>query len=139
MNSACGGIVIDPAGRVLLRKPAGLHKGRVWTFAKGKRFPGESPEQTAIREVLEETGVEGRILKPIQSEPDHSDRELYFLMAPVRETHQHDQETEAVVWASQEEAEELLSMTSDEGRRQRDLMLLEAAYSLFRILQAQGG
>ncbi len=138
MSRACGGIVIDPAGRVLLRKPVAQHKGRVWTFAKGKPFPGETPEQTALREVFEETGVTGRILKPIEWENGRAEREVYFLMTPVSQTQQHDHETEAVVWATKEEAEELLSMTIDEERRRRDLTLLQQAYVLFLNLNPPG-
>jgi 8-oxo-dGTP pyrophosphatase MutT (NUDIX family) len=40
---------IRPAG-----KPAGL-----WALPKGRIDPGERPEATAIREVREETGIEG--------------------------------------------------------------------------------
>jgi 8-oxo-(d)GTP phosphatase len=36
-----------------------------WSFPKGKADPGESPEETAIREVLEETGYHCRIVTPI--------------------------------------------------------------------------
>lgn len=135
MRRACGGIVIDLAGRVLLRKPAAQHKGRVWTFAKGKPLPGESPEQTAVREVLEETGVLGRILGPVQVDATVPDADLYYLMAPLEEKNQHDSETEAVVWATRDEAEELLGMTSDDTRRLRDLRLLHAAFVLY---QAKG-
>src|SRR5205814_6042280 len=46
MKRACGGVLIDESGRVLLRKPKDLHKTRVWTFAKGKPEPGETAEQT---------------------------------------------------------------------------------------------
>jgi 8-oxo-dGTP pyrophosphatase MutT (NUDIX family) len=37
----------------------------VWALPKGKIDPGESPAETAVREVLEETGVEGRIVEKL--------------------------------------------------------------------------
>jgi 8-oxo-dGTP pyrophosphatase MutT (NUDIX family) len=38
-----------------------------WSFPKGKADPGESIEQTALREVREETGLECRIIGPLSS------------------------------------------------------------------------
>jgi 8-oxo-dGTP pyrophosphatase MutT (NUDIX family) len=37
------------------------------TLAKGKMEPGETVEQTALREIVEETGVTGRIVEPLQT------------------------------------------------------------------------
>lgn len=131
MKMAFGGVVIDITGRVLLRRPTGLHKTRVWTFAKGKSEPGETPEQTALREVREETGVVGRILSKVRSGEVPEVRDEFFLMAVVEDTHQFDAETAAVVWATQEEAEELISLTGDDERRLRDLKVLQAAFAEF--------
>lgn len=36
------------------------------TLAKGKMEPGETIEQTALREIVEETGIEGRIVDSLQ-------------------------------------------------------------------------
>ena len=44
-----------------------LRRGRQWVFPKGHLERGERPEDTAIREVREEAGVEIRILQPIGS------------------------------------------------------------------------
>ena len=38
---------------------------RVWIFPKGHVEPGETVEQTALREAAEEAGVAGRIVAPI--------------------------------------------------------------------------
>jgi len=35
------------------------------SLPKGKMEPGETVEQTALREIAEETGMEGKIIKPI--------------------------------------------------------------------------
>ena len=129
MKKAFGGVLIDPAGRVLLRKPAGLHKTRVWTFAKGKPLEGETAEQTALREVFEETGVRAKIVRQLVIPP--SELELsddYYLMVPLEETGQFDAETTAIVWATREQADELISMTEDAERRLRDLKILRFAY-----------
>lgn len=36
-----------------------------WTLPKGKQEPGETIEETALREIEEETGIRGKILQPI--------------------------------------------------------------------------
>ncbi|HTL16633.1 MAG TPA: NUDIX domain-containing protein [Patescibacteria group bacterium] len=129
MKRACGGVLINDAGRVLLRKPTAMHKTRVWTFAKGKPLEGETAEQTALREVLEETGVRARIIRRLllpSEEPEI--RDDYFLMVPLEETGRFDGETAAIVWATKEEADELISMTEDAERRLRDLKILRLAF-----------
>jgi 8-oxo-dGTP diphosphatase len=132
MKRACGGVLIDETGRVLLRKPRDLHKTRVWTFAKGKPEEGETPEQTALREVFEETGVRARIIRPIQMPPEETAiTDDFFLMAPLEQTGQFDDETVATVWAAKEEAEELISMTEDLERRTRDIKILQFAFQTF--------
>ena len=42
-------------------RPAGKEPG-VWALPKGIIGPGEKPEETALREVAEETGVEARLV-----------------------------------------------------------------------------
>jgi 8-oxo-dGTP pyrophosphatase MutT (NUDIX family) len=60
------------AGGVLVRRlrgrwvfaairPAGKEPG-VWALPKGLIGPGEKPEETALREVAEETGAQGRLV-----------------------------------------------------------------------------
>ena len=58
--SAGGVLVRRLRGRWMLAaiRPAGRDK-RVWALPKGLIDPGESAEATALREVAEETGVEG--------------------------------------------------------------------------------
>jgi 8-oxo-dGTP pyrophosphatase MutT (NUDIX family) len=132
MKRAYGGVLINDVGRVLLRKPTGLHKTRVWTFAKGKPENGEVGEQTALREVFEETGVRAKIVRRVPIPPDElAIQDEYFLMIPIEETGRFDDETTAIVWATKVEAEELISMTEDPVRRLRDLKILRFAFEVF--------
>lgn len=131
MKRAYGGVLVNDAGRVLLRKPAGLHKTRVWTFAKGKPLDGETAEQTALREVLEETGVRAKIIRVLSNSDGLGSQDEYYLMVPVEETGRFDEETTAIVWATKPEAEELISMTVDPERRARDLKILQCAFDLY--------
>lgn len=129
MKRAYGGVLINETGRVLLRKPRGLHKTRVWTFAKGKPNEGETAQETALREVFEETGVRAKVVRVLNEEAASQDE--YFLMEPVEETGRFDEETTAIVWATKAEAEEMISMTEDPERRDRDLRILQSAFDLY--------
>jgi 8-oxo-dGTP pyrophosphatase MutT (NUDIX family) len=135
MKRAYGGVVINAASQVLLREPAGHYKGDRWTFAKGKPEPGESPEQTALREVFEETGCRAVIVARIPGSFDGS-RTIneYFLMAPLEDTRRFDGETQAVHWASAEEARQLIELNERPRRRRRDLRVLKLALAMFRSL-----
>ena len=132
MKKAYGGVLINDAGHVLLREPANHYGGYVWTFAKGNPDPGESAEEAALREVLEETGVVGKIAAKIPGSFDGSTTSNdYFLMEPQRDTGKFHWETQAVTWATEEEAKDLISKTRNLKGRERDLSLLDAAFSLF--------
>lgn len=135
MKKAYGGVVINPAGEVLLREPADHYHGYAWTFAKGKPLSGESPPETALREVFEETGVRARILLKLPGSFDGSrTSNEYFLMSPVEETGKFDSETIAVRWVTRPEATQMILQTIKPRRRRRDLRVLKAAYALMEGL-----
>ncbi len=136
MKKAYGGVVINTDGRVLLREPTGHYKCDFWTFPKGKPEFHESPEQTALREVLEETGCRARILAKIPRSFDGSrTSNKYFLMALVEDTGLFDAETQAVRWAKGTEARQLIQLNLKPRRRRRDLRVLRLALALYRSLR----
>jgi len=45
-------------------RPQGKPQG-IWALPKGNLDPGETPAETAVREVLEETGVHGRLVEKL--------------------------------------------------------------------------
>ncbi len=71
---AASGADVVAAGAVVTRKgPQGrevllVHRPKYddWSFPKGKQDPGEHVTATAVREVLEETGVEIRLGRPLR-------------------------------------------------------------------------
>ncbi|MBW3622277.1 MAG: NUDIX domain-containing protein [Armatimonadetes bacterium] len=125
---AYGGIVFDDAGRVLLRRPRGGWGGYAWTFPKGAPDGGESPEETALREVREETGCTCKIRAEIpgvfESETCYT---RYYLMRPLCISREWDAETEAVCWVTPDEALSLIAQTITPIGRQRDRDALVAA------------
>jgi 8-oxo-dGTP pyrophosphatase MutT (NUDIX family) len=64
--SAGGVLVRTVAGepRLAAIRPQGKRPG-TWVLPKGNIDPGESPAETALREVREETGVEGRLVEKL--------------------------------------------------------------------------
>ena len=116
---AAGGLVVrrgESGPEVLL-----VHRPRYddWTFPKGKRDPGETDEQCAVREVEEETGVRCRLrteLLPTR----YADRRRrtkvvrYWLMEQVSAaSFVPNDEIDDVVWVPVSEAAERLSYPHD--------------------------
>ena len=86
-----------------------------WGFVTGEVEPGEQPEDAAIREVKEETGLEVRITGEVIGERDHpqTGRHMtYLAVRPVRGRTNvfvgDRSELAEVRWASLAEAEDLL-------------------------------
>jgi 8-oxo-dGTP pyrophosphatase MutT (NUDIX family) len=64
---SAGGVLVKMIrGRPMVAaiRPQGRPPG-VWALPKGNLDPGERPEETAMREVREETGVEGRLVEKL--------------------------------------------------------------------------
>lgn len=128
-NARYGGVVFDKKGRVLLRKPTDEFDGYVWTFAKGRCKPGETPHETAARETREETGLEVEVGRRIPGLfRGGTGMNVYFLMEPIEDHQDFDpKETEEVRWVTPDEARELIGKTRNQVGRKRDLAVLDAA------------
>ena len=78
--AACA--LIDADGRVLIaERPAGKAMAGLWEFPGGKVEAGETPEETLIRELLEELGIVVRdaCLAPL-SFASHAYPDFHLLM-----------------------------------------------------------
>lgn len=71
-------LIVHPSGRYNRKRP--------YSIAKGVVEPGELPEQTALRETLEETGLECRIVKPLGEVDYKKSRKtvIGYLAEPIR-------------------------------------------------------
>ena len=93
-----------------------------WTLPKGTPNDRESREETALREVAEETGLDVRITAPfdsiqytfVQRGLRINKTVIYFLMEPTGgDLARHDHEFETVRWISFEEAQQLLTFETE--------------------------
>ncbi|MDO4911224.1 MAG: NUDIX hydrolase [Corynebacterium sp.] len=112
---------IMAAGAVLMRDGlyAVIHRPHYddWSLAKGKVDKGENLPQTAVREILEETGYEihlgkliGKVTYPIKT---HTKVVFYWTAEVVGGEFTPNKEVDEIRWLPYEEAHELLSYEVD--------------------------
>ena len=123
--TSAGGIVVrheDGRPQLVVGSRRRERDGRAWTLPKGTPKRGESTEETALREVGEETGLEVRItgvLDSIQYVFVQSGTRIhktvhYFLMEPVGGSlDRHDREFDEVRWIDFDEAPRVLSFETE--------------------------
>jgi 8-oxo-dGTP pyrophosphatase MutT (NUDIX family) len=123
--TSAGGIVVrtaDGRSQLVVGSRRRERDGRTWTLPKGTPKRGETTEETALREVAEETGLEVRITGPldsiqyvfVQSGTRIHKTVHYFLMEPTGgDLAGHDHEFEEVRWIDFEEAPRILSFETE--------------------------
>jgi 8-oxo-dGTP pyrophosphatase MutT (NUDIX family) len=133
---AAGGVVFrdrDGTPEVVL---TGRHADGTWVFPKGTPDVGEEIEDTALREVEEETGLKVRILRDLGTTdywfaaPGERVHKFvhFFLMEPTGgDTSAHDHEYDEVRWVPADEARRLLSFDTYREILERALAAAEEA------------
>lgn len=97
-----------------------------WQLPKGLVNAGEDPEATALREVAEETGLQTRLVAPIdvieywyygnrgaKKVRFHKRVHFYLLEYVAGDVTDHDDEVEEARWVSLEEAKAMLAFASE--------------------------
>ena len=123
--TSAGGIVVrfeDGQPWLVVGSRRRERDGRTWTLPKGTPNAGETTQETALREVTEETGLHVRITGPLDAiEYDfmQSGRRIhktvhYFLMEPTGGgLDQHDHEFDEVRWIRFDEAPTILTFETE--------------------------
>ncbi|MBM4421644.1 MAG: NUDIX hydrolase [Chloroflexi bacterium] len=115
---AAGGVVMRTGKRGPEVVLAGRSADRTWVFPKGTPDKGESIEETALREVREETGLEVRIVRPIgatdywfaaDGRRVHKVVHFFLMEATGGDLSRHDAEYDDVRWVGAAEARRMLS------------------------------
>ena len=126
---------ISAGGVIYRRLPQGLEVcliatqgGKAWQLPKGLIEHGEKPEVAATREVEEETGLRGDLVKPLEKieywyvweedgERTRVHKYVYFFLYRYTggSTEDHDDEVDEARWFALAEAQERLSFEGERG------------------------
>ena len=117
---SAGGVVVD-GNKVLVIKTKNLQEEVVQTFPKGHIEKREKSEDSAVREVEEETGYRCEIVSLLDN-VQYWFRDKgqlvkktvkWFLMKPIEKIGEPDSEIISVEWLDKNEAKNVLSYKSD--------------------------
>jgi 8-oxo-dGTP pyrophosphatase MutT (NUDIX family) len=113
LEISAGGVVYRGTGNELRIQLIQDRFGKI-TLAKGKMEPGETVEQTALREIDEETGITGSVVCPLETihytygTPDSGpvDKEVHYFLVEATggDLHAQIEEISGVEWVSPQEA-----------------------------------
>ncbi|HKY50549.1 MAG TPA: NUDIX hydrolase [Candidatus Limnocylindria bacterium] len=116
--TAAGGVVMRGTGDDAEVVLTGRTSDGTWVFPKGTPDAGESLEETAVREVREETGLAVSIVAPIgvtdywfavPGERVHKFVHFFLMRAEGGDVADHDHEYDDVRWVSARDARRMLS------------------------------
>lgn len=133
--TSAGGIVIKqgPSGpQLVLGKRRRERNGVTWMLPKGTPAESEAIEQTALREVAEETGLEVRIVAPVGAidyffslagARIHKTVHYYLMETTGGDTSDHDHEFDEVRWFDLPAAREMLTFPTEREIVERALVV----------------
>ena len=134
-----GGVIFRPAGatyEVALIRVARADGQHAWALPKGWVEKGEDLEQTAVREVGEETGLQAKVLRKLgeimyefYSRPDRSrvlkTVHVFLLECLGGDTADHDDEVEEVRWFTLDEAVRTLTYKNEREMLEKAVGLIQ--------------
>lgn len=119
---SAGGVVYKSVNGQVLWMVA-QHSGyKGWIFPKGHIEKGEKSEETAIREVKEETGIEAKIISKIgdysyfytkDGEKIYKNAKFFLMEYVGGDEKNHDFETSEILWLPYEEVLEKLTFKDE--------------------------
>ena len=122
-----GGVIFRPAPdgfQIALIRRSSSDGGDLWCLPKGWVETGETLEATAVREVSEETGLDGRIIRKLgrttywfydKNERRRIHKTVHFFLMEFTggDTSRHDEEVLEARWFTPEEAERRLAFPGE--------------------------
>jgi 8-oxo-dGTP pyrophosphatase MutT (NUDIX family) len=138
-QTSAGGVIFRRSGSGVEIALVSVKGGTVWCLPKGLLDAGETPEVTAVREVREETGLNGRIVDKlgdinywyyIKGENVKCRKTVsFYLMEYVSgDTAGHDFEVDSAEWLAVDAALEKVSYKGDRS-------IIEKARTLLKRMQ----
>lgn len=121
-EKSCGALVFRERGGklelLLIRHRFGGH----WSFPKGHVEAGENEQQTALREVREETGLEIELVDGFRQSVEYFPKPyikkqvVYFLGRAVNDdTHMQEEEISELRWVAIDEAQRMVTFANDKN------------------------
>jgi ADP-ribose pyrophosphatase YjhB (NUDIX family) len=122
-ETSAGGLVLDALSGAAVQRGVLIGKrdrrGRlVWSLPKGHLEAGEAPQEAAVREVAEETGIQGRVVGELgtidfwfvlHGKRIHKTVHHYLMLAEGGELSDSDVEVAAVAWVPLAELDDRLA------------------------------
>ncbi len=138
--TSCGGVVIC-RGKILLLYKNYKHKYEGWVLPKGTVEPGEEHEQTALREVREETGVSAELIEYIgkssysfNTSQDMVDKDVHWYLMKADGYYSKPQREEHFVDSGYYKFHEAVHLLKFANEKQ----ILEKAYDRYLDLKRSG-
>ena len=134
------GVAVIRDNRILLVKETAGRNKDCWGMPKGKVDPAENIEQAALRELKEETGLNGNLLKltGLRSDIRHEQVALFFVftaevIGEEQPRIQDQEEISEIGWFTLEESKQLDLVSTNMS------LLIEGAFSEKNGLKANDG
>jgi 8-oxo-dGTP diphosphatase len=123
-QTSSGGVIFKKTDDTVFVALISVKDGKYWCLPKGLLDKGETPEMTAVREVREESGLNGRIIEKlgditywyyIRGENTKCRKTVHFYLMEYEsgDTSQHDFEVDGAEWFTLEEALRKISFKGD--------------------------
>lgn len=136
LQFSSGGIIYRKVGKKIEVALIVRGEGKIFCLPKGKIEKPETPQETALREVEEETGLKGKIDREIgkinywfysKEEKARIFKTVYFYLIKYEsgETSRHDFEVEEVKWLSIDEALKIMTYPTERKMMQKAKGLLK--------------
>lgn len=139
---SAGGVVFQKHDNAIDVALISVGKNRRWQLPKGQVDPGETPDETALREVREETGLTSELLQPLDTVEYwyistytgdririHKYVHFYLMRFQAGNVEQHDTEVNEARWVEIQRALEMLAFDNEKNILKKALEAIQSLSS----------